>query len=361
MTMTTHTMTAEEFSEQVIGSMIGSLDAWAIYLGDKLGLYDAIAASEGITQGDLAESAGVDVRYTQEWLEHQVTAGVLVADDARLAADQRTYSMPAAQQEVLTDRDSLAFLSPFVRLVVTAGLQLPRHLEAYRTGGGVSWGEFGDDMRTGMAESNRPWFMHELGSNWFPALPELDEMLTRGGRVADIGCGEGWSSIAIALAYSDVHVDGFDIDERSIASARVHAAEAGVSDRVTFHNIDAAVAEGTGSYDVVTAFECIHDLPDPVGVLARMREMVVDNGYVLVMDEAVAPAFGDGADEAERLLYGISLFVCLPDSLSNEPSVGTGTVMRPETLDRYATEAGFDRSEVLPIENDMWRFYRLRS
>jgi len=203
--------------------------------------------------------------------------------------------------------------------------------------------------------------MHELGSNWFPALPELDEMLTRGGRVADIGCGEGWSSIAIALAYSDVHVDGFDIDERSIASARVHAAEAGVSDRVTFHNIDAAVAEGTGSYDVVTAFECIHDLPDPVGVLARMREMVVDNGYVLVMDEAVAPAFGDGADEAERLLYGISLFVCLPDSLSNEPSVGTGTVMRPETLDRYATEAGFDRSEVLPIENDMWRFYRLRS
>ena len=144
-----------------------------------------------------------------------MTTGILTVDDTSLGADDRSYSLPEGHTEVLTNRDSLAYLTPFVRLLVAAGLKLPDLIEAYKTGGGVSWSQFGDDMRTGQAEMNRPWFLSELGTSWFPAVPSLDEALRNEARVADVGCGEGWSSIAIAKAYAAATVDGYDIDELS--------------------------------------------------------------------------------------------------------------------------------------------------
>jgi 2-polyprenyl-3-methyl-5-hydroxy-6-metoxy-1,4-benzoquinol methylase len=243
---------------------------------------------------------------------------------------------------------------------VAAGLQLPALLDAYRTGGGVSWAQFGPDMRTGQAEMNRPWFMSELGTTWFPAVPHLQSKLEMGARVADFGCGEGWSSIAIAKAYPDVTVDGFDIDGPSIEAARRHAEADGVANRVTFHLVDAGSGV-EGTYDVVTAFECIHDLPDPVSVLGAMHEAAVEDGIVVVMDEAVGERFGERTDEIEKLMYGFSIFICLPDGMSHDGSVATGTVMRPSTLETYARAAGFRGVEVLPIDNDLWRFYQLKA
>jgi SAM-dependent methyltransferase len=177
--------------------------------------------------------------------------------------------------------------------------------------------------------------------------------------VADIGCGEGWSSISIAQAYPEVSVDAFDIDEASIRAARSHAREAGVDDRVTFHDVDAAGLELDGRFDVVTAFECIHDLPDPVGVLGTMRRLASADGQVVVMDERVSERFPGRGDDIERVMYGFSLFICLPDGMSHVPSAATGTVMRPDTLRQYARQAGFSDIETLPIEADFWRFYRL--
>lgn len=349
---------SEDFAARVFSSVIGALDAWAIYVGDKFGLYDLLAGGSS-TQPELSRGSGMHERYLREWLENQVTGGVLTVDNPRKAADLRVYSLPSAHAEVLTDRNSLAYLTPFVRLVVAGGIQLPSLLQAYRTGEGVPWSQFGPDMRTGQAEMNRPWFIKEIGESWFPSVPRLQELLTSGGRVADIGCGEGWSSIGIASAYPNVHVDGYDVDEPSIEAARKHADAAGLSERVEFHTVDPSVNDVATGYDVVTAFECIHDMSDPVGVLAKMRRMVSSDGMVIVMDEAVGDAFGDRSDEVERLMYGFSMFVCLPDGLSHQPSVGTGTVMRPSTLERYATDAGFTGIEVLPIQNDLWRFYEL--
>jgi 2-polyprenyl-3-methyl-5-hydroxy-6-metoxy-1,4-benzoquinol methylase len=187
----------------------------------------------------------------------------------------------------------------------------------------------------------------------------VDAALRRGGRVADVGCGFGWSSIGIALAYPDATVDGFDVDEPSVQAARRNAAEAGVADRVRFTVADVAAVAGTGAYDVVTAFECIHDLADPVSVLAAMRRLARPEGTVLVMDERVAERFTAPGDEVERLMYGYSLACCLADGLSERPSVATGTVMRPATLRRYAREAGFADVEVLDVDDDFFRFYRL--
>jgi SAM-dependent methyltransferase len=354
-----NSMTAGAFGERVLDSVLGAMDMWSIYLGEKLGYYDALAAGNGLTKDDVAAATSTHPRYACEWLEQQAVTGILVVDDPELAPEERRYSLPAPHAEVLTSRDSLNYLAPLARLVTAAGIQLPALVEAYRTGGGVSWEQFGEDMRTGQAEMNRPWFLGALGSDWFPAVPDLNDRLLEGGRVADIGCGEGWSSISIARAYPGVTVDAFDVDDASIAAARAHARELGVEDRVSFYAVDAATLDLDGTFDVVTAFECIHDLPHPVDVLATMRRLAKDDGHVVVMDERVSERFPGRGDDVERVMYGFSLFICLPDGMSQTPSAATGTVMRPETLRDYAREAGFSDIEILPIEAEFWRFYRL--
>jgi len=154
-------------------------------------------------------------------------------------------------------------------------------------------------------------------------------------------------------------VDAFDVDGPTVAMARANVAAAGLEDRVQVHRVDAADPGAGGSYELVCAFECIHDLPDPVAVLASMASLVGDRGTVIVMDEAVADSFSPEAGPIDQVMYGFSLMFCLPDSLSHDHSVGTGTVMRPDTLRSYARQAGFSSVEVLPIENDFFRFYRL--
>lgn len=354
------TKLVDAFAARVFEGVLGALDTWSIYLGDKLGLYDALAQSS-LTRDELVSETGTNWRYIEEWLEHQVTTGFLEVDDPSADAVDRVYTLPAAQRVVLTDRDSLAFLTPFVRLITAAGIQLPALLDVYRNGGGVPWERFGPDMRTGQAEMNRPWFMTALGSEWFPAVPELHERLSSPDvRVADIGCGDGWSTIAIAKAYPGLTIDGYDVDAASMDTARENAKDEGVSDRVRFHNVDGSTLGGADEYDVVTLFECVHDMSRPVEVLDAVRRLVKPDGHVVVMDEAVGDEFGDRNDEVERLMYGFSVFICLPDGMSHDASVGTGTVMRPAKLEEYAKAAGFAGISVLPIENDLWRFYSLR-
>ncbi len=354
-TMTADTRTADELAERVFEGVLGSIDVFSIYVGDRLGYYRALADDGSATSSELADRAGTVERYTREWLELQAVSGIIDHDgnDDPIA---RTYTLPDAHAEALTEELSLAFVAPFARLVASGMFQTPKVVEAHRNGGGVGWDEYGDDMRESQAAMNRPFFANLLGTEWFPAVPELHDRLVGGGRVADIGTGFGWTAISMAETYPNTAVDGYDIDAPSIAAAQASAIERGLADRVNFIAGDAAEAGGT--YDVVAAFECIHDMPDPVSVLSTMRGMAGDDGFVLVMDEKVAHEFG-ATDEVERLMYGFSNFVCLPDGMSHESSVGTGTVMRPDTLRGYAQAAGFSDIEILPIDNDLWRFYRL--
>jgi ubiquinone/menaquinone biosynthesis C-methylase UbiE len=173
-----------------------------------------------------------------------------------------------------------------------------------------------------------------------------------------VACGEGWSTIAIANAYPQARVIGVDLDAPSIEAARRHATEAGVADRVEFRHADAATLEEQA--DVAIIIEAVHDMSDPVAVLAGVRRNLRPGGVLLVVDERVAEEFTAPGDDVERFMYGWSITTCLPDGRSRPPSVATGTVMRPSTLRRYATDAGFTRVDVLPIENDFFRFYRLR-
>ena len=330
-----------------------------VHIGDQLGLYELLHRDGPLSADELARASGMHARYAREWLEQQTVAGFLDADDVAAAGDVRRYSLPTGHAAVLVDRDSLAYTAPFARLIAAAAVQLPALLDAYRSGGGVGWSSYGQLMRSAQADGNRPLFLGPLGTEWLPSLPDVDRALRDGGSVADIGCGEGWSSIGIALAYPQAHVDGYDVDPSSVEVAREHAATYGVADQVSFHLVDGDAVGGAGSYALVTAFECVHDLPDPVSVLAGALRLVRDDGMVLVMDERVPEEFTGRGDPVEQLMYGFSLLVCLPDGMSHEGSVGTGTVMRPATLRGYAQQAGFADLEVLPIEHDTFRFYRL--
>ncbi|GAA2877760.1 class I SAM-dependent methyltransferase [Streptosporangium fragile] len=344
-------MTTDEFADRVFRSALGALETFSIHLGDRLGWYRALAEHGPADAAELTARAGGHERYAREWLEQQAACGILtVGEDGR-------FALPGAAAEVLTDESSLAYLAPLARMLTGAAAQMPALVQAYRTGGGVGWSTFGADVRESQADMNRPWFERALPAA-LASVDDLDALLRRpGARVVDVGCGGGWSTISLARTYPRATVEGIDIDRPSIELAERNAKEAGVG--VTFRHGDADSLR-ENAYDAVFAFECLHDMPRPVDTLAAARRALSPGGQVVVMDEAAAETFGAPADDTERLLYGFSLLICLPDGLAHRPSAGTGTVMRPATLRRYAVEAGFRDVETLPIEDfGFWRFYRL--
>lgn len=356
---TTQSTAIDAFTERLFNALLATVDLQSIYLGDRLGFYRALAGENGLTSAELAARTSTAERYAREWLEQQAVTGILTASDDADPTTRR-YTLPEAHIEPLTDVLSPRHLVPHARLVIGLGKQMDALAEAYRSGGGVSWAQHGDDVREGQGAANRPLFLGALTREHLPSIPDVDATLRAGGRVAEIGCGVGWAAIGIALAYPAVTVDAFDVDQPAVEAARRNAVDAGVADRVRFHPVDAATLADNGErYDAVFAFECIHDLADPVGVLTTMRRLAGADGAVFVMDERVAEAFTAPGDEVERLMYGYSIICCLPDALSQHPSAATGTVMRPETLRGYATRAGFADIEILDIDDEFFRFYRL--
>lgn len=350
---------AATFADRLMASAIGAFEIASVYLGERLGWYRALAEDGPATARELARRTGTDERYAREWLEQQATAGILAVDgDADGDGQHRRYALPAAHAEVLTDQGSLNYLAPLARMM--GAVRLPELVEVYRAGRGISWNDFGDDAREAQADINRPWFEERLGEA-LASVPAVDPLLARpGARFADVGCGFGWSSIALARAYPEASVDGFDVDAPSVDAARRNAAEAGVSDRVRFHHAGGEEIGEREAFDAAFIFEALHDMPFPVDVLRAIRSALRLGAPLIVMDEAVAERFTPNGDDTERLMYGYSLFMCLPDSRSAEGSAATGTVMRPSTLARYAAEAGFANVDILPIDDfAAFRFYAL--
>jgi SAM-dependent methyltransferase len=341
--------------ERLFEAVLGFNDVYAVYMGDRLGLYEALGAGAA-TPAEVAAAVGCDERYVREWLEHQAVGGILAVDDG----DERRYRLPPGHDEVLLDRDSLNYMAAFARMMVGMARPMPQVLEAFRSGRGVPYADYPDDFLVGQGDMNRVQYVNLLASEWLPALPDVDERLRAGGaRVADVACGTGWSSIAIAKGYPGVHVDGFDLDPQSIMLARSAAAAEGLGERVDFQVRDAADPALAHRYDLVTVFEAIHDLAKPVEALAAIRDLLAEGGVALVADEKVADEFTAPGDDVERVMYGWSILHCLPVGRFEQPSAETGTAMRLSIFRGYAEEAGFGSVEVVPIEHDFWRFYRL--
>jgi len=297
----------EALRERLFGNALGALELYTIYLGERLGLYRALADGGAATSSQLAVRTGTTERYVREWLEHHAASELLLVDDPRAEPLARRYWLPPEHIPVLANRDDVRYEAYTGVDIVRAGRGLPQLVEAFRVGNApqpLPW------EPEGRAEPNRARFINLLGTEWLPAIVDVDVRLRAEppARVLDVACGTGWSSIAMAQAYPHINVDGLDLDHDAISAARSNAERAGVADRVRFS----------------------------------------------VADEFTVPA-----SQRERTEYGWSVVSCLPGAMGDPQTAATGAVMRPSMLHQYALQAGFGAVEVLPIHTDYWRFYRL--
>jgi len=317
----------EDLAGRLFSEGAGALHLGTVYIGLKHGLFAALAMDGPLTTAELTRRTGLDGWYLSEWLQAETTAGLLLADDndlsrARFAAAPGVY-------EALVDETSPAYLGGLALTLPAAFSVMPELLAAFRTGDGVPYASYGVDAVEAQAALNRPAFVNQLVSEWIPQIPEIWTLLEDGGRVtriADVGCGVGWAAIELAKAYPHLRVDGYDSDEESIARARRNAADAGVSDRVTFDVVDASGGYATGRYDLVTFFECVHDMAHPVTALAQAKAAIADGGTVIVMDERVeeTPAVGD---PVQTFFATASVLWCLPQGRVEPNSEAAGTMM----------------------------------
>jgi SAM-dependent methyltransferase len=361
--MTTVLDRTDALAERLFGAVLGALELYSVYLGTELGLYRTLDEQGPLVSDELAEAAGIAPRYAREWLEQQAVAGLIEVEDTSAAPLERRYALAADHARVLVDHDDAAHVAPFAHMLAGIGGVLPKVVEAYRTGGGVPYEAYGRDFRHGQGHINRPAFTHELPCDWLAAMPDVVARLETGrpARVADVGCGQGWSTIAVAHEFLYAQVDGLDLDPGSIADARRHADDAGLNGRLRFLQGDATGLAEHGPYDLILMLEALHDLARPVDALAAAHAALAEGGTVLVVDERVADRFTAPGDAVERMMYGWSVLHCLPSSLADEPSAATGTVMRADVVRDYAAAAGFADVEVLPVENDFFRLYRLHA
>lgn len=361
-----------EFAEQLVGMLGAATELLTIELGRHFGLYRTLHEQGPITASAFAAAADIAPRYAREWLEQQAAAGIVAVEETTPFQHERRFLLPEHHVPVLVDETHPAHTGPVAGVLAGVALAFPELIADFRQGRGVAFDEYGADLRSGLGALNRPGFTHEM-RGWVDSLPDRAAALDAGGTVLDVGCGLGWSTIALAKAFPNARIVGVDLDEASIDEARVNAHEAGVADRVEFvlgNAADAAVVRraagaageadaAASGFDLVTVFEALHDMGRPVDALAEFRALLRPGGALLVADERVAAEFHPDAEPVERMLYAMSVLHCLPATTAESDQVANGTVLRPPTLRRWAAEAGFGRVDVLDIENPFWRFYRI--
>jgi 2-polyprenyl-3-methyl-5-hydroxy-6-metoxy-1,4-benzoquinol methylase len=325
------------FLGQVIGELGATVNAGLIVVGDRLGLYKAMAGAGPITSAELAEKTGTAERYVREWLNAQAAGGYVTYDPAT-----RRYTLPPEQAMALADEDSPAFVGGAFELA-TATLKSAPHIEdAFRTGAGFGWHEHDLGVSTGCERFFRPGYNANLVSAWIPALVGVEEKLRVGATVADVGCGLGASSRLMADSYPNSRVTGFDYHKESIDLARQKAQAAGLSDRLRFEVASAAAFPGSG-YDLITVFDSLHDMGDPVGAARHVKEALAPDGTWLIVEPIAGDTVESNLNPVGRAYYAFSTFLCTPSSLSQDVGLALGAQAGEERIHDVVTAAGFTR------------------
>ncbi len=342
--------------ERIIGATVAALEMFSIHLGRRLGLYEAL--DEPRTVSDVCAETGIAERYAREWLEQQAVAGLIDVDDPPVPWDRRSYHLNSSQRALFTEPDHPSHVSPLADMLAGIGGVLDSLAEAYSTGGGVPYADYEASFRFGQGGINRPASTNDLVESWLRDIPDVVDRLRAGGRIADFGCGTGWSTISLARGFPHATVVGYDNDAASIADAIDNAATAGVA--AEFQCADAAEAGQHGPFDLIVIVETLHDLADPIGALSAARAALQPDGAVVIADEKVADTFTAPGDELERMMYGWSVLHCLPASLSDADSAAIGTVLRPAMAGLMAEEAGFTSFLRSEIDAGFFNLYVLR-
>lgn len=353
---------ADWIGERLQAAMLGAADLGAIGLGREVGYFRALRDLGHANPGELATAAGVNARYAREWLEYMAVAGLIDVYEQSDNPDARRYAFRPGSADAFCDEAGEVPDLHDAMFLLSGLIQFERLTAAYKAGTGLPFAAFGEFGRISQERSTRLAYTRDLVEHWLPTLGPLDERLQTepGGRIADIGFGGGWSTIALARAYPLATVDGLDLDPASVELAAANAAVEGLGDRIQFRVRDAGDPDLQATYDLVCAFECLHDFAQPVQVLRAMRRLLRPGGALLVGDPGGDDLFLAPDSDDVRLNYGFSLFHCLPVGMDGEQAVGTGAVMREATVRSYAAAAGFGMIEVLPIEHQSWRFFALR-
>jgi SAM-dependent methyltransferase len=327
----------EQFVFRAVDEVGATLNAALVVMGDKLGLYRALAGAGGLTPSELAERTGTAERYVREWLAAQAAGGYVEYDPAT-----GRYTLPPEQAVALTDESSPAYLPGFFQIAVGSVLDSPRITDAVRTGDGVGWHEHVHDVHEGCERFFRPGYNANLIDAWLPALDGVVETLERGARVADIGCGHGASTILMAQAFPNSTFVGSDCHAGSIETARQRAQAAGLGNRVRFETAAAATHPGEG-YDLVTMFDCLHDMGDPVGAARHVREIVAPDGTWMIVEPAAGDRVEDNLNPVGRAYYGFSTLLCTPASLSQEVGLALGAQAGEARIRDVVEAGGFTR------------------
>lgn len=321
---------------------VGSaLNAALVVMGDKLGYYRALAELGPCTPRELAERTGTDEHYAREWLNCQA-AGEYVAYDATTAR----YWLPPEQVAAFTDETSPAYLPGLFQIAHGTIRDTPRIVEAARRGDGVGWHEHNPDVHVGCERFFAPSYRAHLVDEWLQACEGVVDKLTAGGRVADVGCGHGASTVLMAQAFPQARLVGSDYHEASIETARERAAEAGVGDRIEFVTESAQVLDGQG-YDLVTTFDCLHDMGDPVGAARHIRGLMADDGTWMIVEPAAGDQLQDNFNPVGRAYYGFSTLLCTPTSLAQDVGLALGTQAGPAKIRDVVTAGGFTRFQLV--------------
>ncbi len=341
--MPTQTTTApdaaklEQFLGQVVTDLGATINAVLVQIGDELGLYRAMADGEEITATELCERTGTAERYVREWLAAQAAGGYVRYD----AASGR-YALPPEQASALADPESPVFMPGGFDVAASVIKDRDKLVDAFRTGKGLGWHEHHEDLFAGTERFFGPSYRGHLVESWIPALDGVEEKLRRGAKVADVGCGHGASTVIMARAYPESELHGFDYHEASIRAARAAAERNGVGDRVSFE-VAAATDYPGGGFDLVTFFDCLHDLGDPVGALRHARESLDEDGTVMLVEPFAGDRVEDNLNPVGRIYYGASTTICTPNSRDQEVGLALGAQAGEARLREVAEEAGLSR------------------
>jgi ubiquinone/menaquinone biosynthesis C-methylase UbiE len=323
-----------EFVFSAVGDLGASMAAGNVVVGDKLGLYRGLAQGPA-GAADLAERTDTDPRYVEEWLRGQAAGGYVTYDSSTA-----TYSLTEEQAFALTDPDGPIFLPGAFELAVGALKAEPRVVDAFRTGQGIGWHEHDDLVFSGCERFFKPGYLANLVPQWLPALEGVVAKLENGARVADLGCGHGASTLLLASAYPKSAFQGSDYHQGSIDQARKRAAEAGVTDRVTFEVASAQTFEGHG-YDLAATFDCLHDMGDPLGAARHIRASLAPDGTWLIVEPAASDNLEDNFNPVGRVYYNFSTFLCVPSAMSQKGGYALGAQAGEAAIRQVVTDAGF--------------------
>ena len=327
----------EEFINQFAVDFGAALHAATVVVGDKLGLYRTLASIGPADATALAEAATCDRRLVQEWLDAQYVAGY-----CHHSAETGTYWLSPEQAAVLADPASPAFLVGAMTIAVSIAKDEEKVSEAFRSGQGLGWHEHHHDLFHGTERLFKPGYVANLVSAWIPALDGVDDVLQRGGTVADLGCGHGSSTILLAEAYPTSTITGFDYHQASIDIARKRAAEAGVADRVHFEVASAQDFPGH-DFDLVCIFDALHDMGDPASAARHIREALAPDGTWLLVEPMSGEQVDDNVNPVGRIFYAASTFICTPAAQAQSGGYALGAQVPEATLGRLTADAGFTR------------------